>query len=79
VIAIVTYNAAHFTFRALMQVDDFVEAEADNLRAKAEEGKAELDKLADLQNLRAEVAFNSALAGEGWGGAGQSSVHKLPA
>ena len=47
-----------------------MEAEADNLRAKAEEGKAELDKLADLQNLRAEVAFNSALAGEGRGGAG---------
>jgi len=41
-----------------------VEAEAEGLKAKAEEAKEELDKLADLQNLKAEVAFNSALAGE---------------
>lgn len=38
-------------------------AEAEGLKAKAEEAKEELDKLADLQNLKAEVAFNSALAG----------------
>jgi hypothetical protein len=52
----------------LLQVDEFVEEEAEGLRAKAEEGKAELDKLADLQKLRADVAFNSALAGlwAGW-------------
>ena len=40
-----------------------MESESEALRAKAEEGKAELDALADLQNLKAEVAFNSALAG----------------
>ena len=45
------------------QVDEFVEAEAEGLKAKAEEAKEELDRLADLQNLKAEVAFNSALAG----------------
>jgi hypothetical protein len=44
-------------------VDEFVEQEAEGLRSKAEEAKEELDRLADLQNLRAEVAFNSALAG----------------
>ena len=46
------------------QVEEFVEEEAEGLKAKAEEAKEELDKLADLQNLRAEVAFNSALAGK---------------
>ncbi|PRW51121.1 hypothetical protein C2E21_5514 [Chlorella sorokiniana] len=44
------------------RVEEFVEEEAEGLKAKAEEAKEELDKLADLQNLRAEVAFNSALA-----------------
>lgn len=44
------------------RVDEFVQGEAEGLRAKAEEAKEELDKLADLQNLKAEVAFNSALA-----------------
>lgn len=46
------------------KVEEFVEEEAEGLKAKAEEAKEELDKLADLQNLRAEVAFNSALAGK---------------
>lgn len=44
------------------RVDEFVEEEAEGLRSKAEAAKEELDKLADLQTLRAEVAFNSALA-----------------
>lgn len=44
------------------RVDEFVQSEAEGLKAKAEEAKEELDRLADLQNLKAEVAFNSALA-----------------
>ena len=58
-----SHDARHPCLR--LQVDEFVEEEAEGLRAKAEDAKAELDKLADLQNLRAEVAFNSALAGGG--------------
>lgn len=49
-----------------------MEEEAEGLRSKAEAAKEELDKLADLQTLRAEVAFNSALAG-GWLG-GRAAV-----
>lgn len=58
-----TRPTAHPTPSPARQVDEFVQGEAEGLRAKAEEAKEELDKLADLQNLKAEVAFNSALAG----------------
>lgn len=46
-----------------------MESESEGLKAKAEEAKGELDALADLQALKAEVAFNSALAGRQAGGA----------
>lgn len=55
------------------QVDEFVQSEAEGLKAKAEEAKEELDRLADLQNLKAEVAFNSAMAGERRAACGRSA------
>ena len=46
------------------QVDEYVENEAkEGLRQLAEASKEELQKLAELRDLQAEVAFNSALAG----------------
>ena len=66
---------------ALKQVDEFVAEEAEGLKAKAEEAKEELEKLADLQNLKAEVAFNSALAGGwvgGWGARRRSTTRLHP-
>lgn len=44
------------------QVDSFVEEKSEGLRQVAEEGKAELEKLAELAELKSEVAFNSAMA-----------------
>ncbi|GAB4818398.1 hypothetical protein N2152v2_005444 [Parachlorella kessleri] len=46
----------------MVQVESFVDEKREGLKQKAEEGKAEFDKIAELAALKSELAFNSALA-----------------